>query len=160
MLEKYKIKGNTNRKKVLDHMRLSKYDLSKFKIEEFKDYPGGMALVDNKKRKIVFYYDYLLKKMMVIYEKLHLKEEDVKKFISDYLWNDYNIYAEENEQIARLKREDGAITFYRYIFVNPNRTKMVHESRTFDETNEMYDIYYYLEKESKEMCKEAKNNIN
>lgn len=158
MLDEFKIKGDTNRKKVLDRMRLSKYDLSKFKIEEFNDYPGGMALVDKNKRRIVFYYDYLFKKMMIVYEKLHLKEEDVKTFVSDYLWNDYSIHAEENEQVARFRRENGNITFYRYRFINESKTEVVHESRTFDETNELYDIYLYLEKESRQMYENTKKN--
>ena len=158
MLDEFKIKGDANRKKVLDRMRLSKYDLSKFKIEEFNDYPGGMALVDKKKRRIVFYYDYLFKKMMIVYEKLHLKEEDVKTFVSDYLWNDYSIHAEENEQVARFKRENGNITFYRYRFINEDRTEIVHESETFDETNELYDIYLYLEKESRQIYENTKKN--
>ena len=159
MLDEFVIKGNTNRKRVLDYMRLSKYDLKKFKIEEFNDYPGGMALVDKKKRKIVFYYDYLFKKMKVVYEKLHLTEEDVKKFVSDYLWDDYSIHAEENEEVARLIRKNGYITFYRYKFVNEDKTERTHESRAFDETNELYDIYLYLDKESRKMYNNVKNNM-
>ncbi len=155
MLDEFIIKDDKNRKKVLDCMQHSKYNIEKFKIEEYNDYPGGMALIDKKNRKIIFYYDYLLKRMMIIYEKLHMIEKDVKDFISD-MWTDYSIHAEENNLVARFKRKDGNITFYRYKFVKEDKTEIVHESKTFDEENEKYDIYFYLERECKEMYRKTK----
>ena len=45
-----------------------------------------------------------------------------------------------------------------YIFIDKNKTERVHTSREFDEKNELYDIYFYLEEEIANMIKKREEN--
>ena len=42
MIEKLKIKGNPNREKVLEYLVKNRYDLKYFKVQNCKEYSGGI----------------------------------------------------------------------------------------------------------------------
>lgn len=158
MIEKLKIKGNLNREKVLEYLVKNRYDLKYFKVQNCKEYSGGIELTDKKNRRIIIYYDEIAKSVKVLYKDLVKTDKLLKKEISDILWDYYSILAEQNKQVARFKRENGTIQFYLYDIKNTkNKT---HISKKFSEVSQMYDIYYYLSNEIIRIKKEKVKNFN
>ena len=160
MLDKFVNEGNKSRIRVLEYLKKSTFDLKRFNIQDFVDYPGGIALMDKKNRKIVIYDDYLIGKIQVIYKKIKKSEDEIKAEIQSNLWLKYSTNAENINQIARLERDDnGNITFYRYEINEKRELKRVHTSLKFNECNELYDIYDYLKSEINLMHNHAKMSI-
>lgn len=158
MLKKFE-NNNIHRKKVLEFIKNGKWNLEKFGIEEFNEYPGGMALIDSKGRRIIIYDDFIMEKTRVIYEKLKQKEEDIFLNILDKVWENYSNNAQLLGEIARLRRDEkGNIIFYRYKINEQAEAVKSHISEQFEENNQLYDIYEYLKKEIKKMKKNIKNN--
>ena len=106
MLDKFVNEGNKSRIRVLEYLKKSTFDLKRFNIQDFVDYPGGIALMDKKNRKIVIYDDYLIGKIQVIYKKIKKSEDEIKAEIQSNLWLKYSTNAENINQIARLERDD------------------------------------------------------
>lgn len=157
MLEKFEIKDNPDREKVIEYIRKSKFKLKYFEVKDYSKYPGGIQLVDSEKRSIIIYYDELFEKIRVVYKELKKVEDDVKFEISFHLWDKYSILAQDLKQAARLERKKGMIQYYRYDIENPKNK--VHVSQIFHEASQVYDIYYYLERqirrlevEKEELC--------
>ena len=148
MLEKFKIEGNCNRQNVLKYVQNSKFNLEKFEIIDFQDYPGGIALVDKKKRKIIIYDDFIVGKIQVIYEARKKNEEELIFEIREYLWDNYMTLAQYLNQVAIFERRGKKdITFFRFKVEENMKAEKIHTSPTFNEYDELYDIYDYLEKE-------------
>lgn len=151
MLENLKIDGNNNRIKVLEYLEKRNMNLSKYKIEDFSDYPGGIQLIDEKNRKIVIYYDFLFGKINVVYRKYRKKEKDLKDNL-ERLWDDYSEHAAHIKETARFIRDvDGNVTYYRYRINENGEKERTHTSRMFNEQNELYDIYEYMNLEMENM---------
>lgn len=157
MLEKFKKDNDIHRKRVLETIENGIWSLEKFNLEEFNEYPGGMALVDSKRRRILIYDDFIMGDIKVIYEDLKKEETDITIDILDTLWNSYSNIANQLCEIARLRRdEEGHIIFYRYKINENEKIEKVHESEEYEENNQLYDIHEYLITEIKCMKKKIK----
>ncbi len=155
MLEQFEIKGNLNRRKVVQYLKNSKIDLSKFTIQENKDYPGGLELVDSKKRKIVIYDDYLTKEIRVIYKDLNRSKQKLEADIALFSWDSYLEIANKLHQTVRIEQLDEKhIRFIRTIKYEDGAAEKVHTSQIFDPNSDLYDIYEYFDKESELMVKQ------
>ena len=151
MLENLKIDGNKNREKVLKYLEKRNMDLSKYKVKDFSDYPGGIQLIDEKNRKIVIYYDFLLGKTIVVYRRYRKEEKELIENMEN-LWYEYSEQASFIKETARFVREkNGNITYYRYKINHDGEKERTHTSRTFNEKNELYDIFEYMEQEMENM---------
>lgn len=151
MLETLKIEGNKNREKVLEYLKKRKINLSKYKVKEFCEYPGGLQLIDEKNRKIVIYYDFLIGKINVVYRKYRKEEKNLIENLEN-LWYEYSEQASFIKETARFTRKkNGNITYYRYKINQDGEKERTHTSRTFNEKNELYDIFEYMEQEMENM---------
>lgn len=151
MLENLKIDGNKNREKVLKYLEKRNIDLSKYRVKNFSDYPGGIQLIDEKNRKMVIYYDFLLGKIIVVYRKYRKEEKELIENLEN-LWDEYSEQASFIKETARFIREkNGNISYYRYRINQNGKKERTHTSRTFNEKNELYDIVEYMEKEMENM---------
>lgn len=158
MLEKFEKDNDIHRKKVLEKIKNGKWKLEKFELKEFNQYPGGMALVDSQKRRIIIYDDFIMGVTKVVYEKLKQEEEDVFLYIIDTLWESYSNKAQYLGEIARLRRdEEGNIIFYRYKINENDDVVKVHISEQYNEYSQLYDIYDYLKEEIEKMKNKIKN---
>ena len=81
MIENLKIKGNLSREKVLEYLVKNRYDLKYFKVQNCKEYSGGIELTDKKNRRIIIYYDEITKSVEVIYKDLVKTDKILKKEI-------------------------------------------------------------------------------
>jgi len=107
---------------VLEYSFKNKYDLKYFRVQNCKEYSGGIELIDKKNRRIIIYYDEIAKSVKVIYEDLVKTDKLLKKEISDILWDYYSILAEQNKQVARFKIENGTIQYLYDIENTKNKT--------------------------------------
>lgn len=158
MLEKFEKDNDIHREKVLEKIKNGKWNLEKFELEEFNQYPGGMVLIDSKGRRIIIYDDFIMDEIKIIYEDLKREEDELTDEILDTLWDNYSNLSKILGEIARLRRdEEGNIVFYRYKIKENDDVVKVHISEEFEENNQLYDIYEYLKKEIKDMRNRMKN---
>ena len=148
MLEQLEIKKSLNRMKVVQYLKNSKFDLSRFTIQENQDYPGGIELVDSKKRKIVVYNDYLTRNIQVIFKDLHRSKERLESDIALFSWDSYLKIANKLHQIVKIEHLDEKnIRFLRTVKYEDGTAEKVHTSQMFDKNNDLYDIYEYFDNE-------------
>lgn len=149
MLEEFEIKNNLSREKVIDYIRKSKFKLEYFIVKDYLEYPGGIELLNKDNRSIIIYYDTIFEEIKVIYKELKLYESDIYTQVKYTLWAEYSTLSEETHQVARIKRKNGMIQFYRYDVDNPKN--ITHTSKEFHEASQLYDIYYYLKRQIRRM---------
>lgn len=152
---KEKIKNNEYRKEVVNYLlEKSKFSLGKFKIEEYPDYPGAIALTDKLNRKIIVYYDYLTMKIQVVYEGLFANEDEAFFNLFETIFPIcYSEAKRLNQEVCKEVIDKKYITIYRKSI---ETKEIIKKSCTFDINNEFYDLYEYMLDEMSYLTKENK----
>lgn len=156
MIENFQKKDDKNRNKVIRYLKESKFDLEKYVIQELKDYPGGLELIDEKQRRIAIYNDYLLDRIQVIFVDLQTTHEELKSYVIRECWEIYLSEAERLNQIVKMEKIDNnKIQMLRAKVDYKNKTaELIHKSQIYDDTNDLYDLCYYFETEIGNMQKQ------
>lgn len=150
-LEEIHINDDNDRQKVIEYLKDIKFDLENYKVENFELNFKGLALIDEKGRKIIAYNNSLVNNVEMIYKELEMTEEEVVYEIKDGLWEDYLMVAEDvKETVLIQKPNEGEIQFFRYKKDNNENINEIHQSPIFKE-NKLYDIHDYLLEQVREM---------
>jgi hypothetical protein len=153
MLENLELKDNIYRQKVIEYLKESRFELDKYKIKNFKDFPGAIEMIDKKGRSIVIFYNYLTENIEVIYKGLKRNALEVYISIVQFLVDRYKEKAAELEKLVVVDTIDKYhIRFKIKLEKGNNITKI---SPIFDIDNDLYDIYEYLESQIEELNKEV-----
>ncbi len=149
MLEEFEVEYDLNRKEVIEFLKESKFDLDKYTIREFNDFPGGIELLDEKGRSIVIFYNYLNEKIEVIYKDLK------KDALGVYLSVIMALVDKYKEKAAKLERlitvEDIDKYHVRFTTKLEKGNNVIKISPIFDINNDLYDMYEYLENQVNEL---------
>lgn len=156
MIDDFEKKNDKNRKKVIQYLKRSNFDLNKFQIRELKEYPGGLELIDEKQRKIAIYNDYLLDRIQVVFVDLETTHEELKSYIAGECWERYLIEAQRLNQIVKMQKIDkNKVQILRAkVDYENEKAQLVHKSQIYDDSNDLYDLSYYFEQEIENMQKQ------
>lgn len=152
MLEELEVENDLNRKKVIEYLKESKFDLNKYLIKEFKDFPGGIELIDEKGRSIVFFYNYLKEEIEIIYKELKKDALGVYLTVVMFLVDKYKERAVELERLIMV--DDIDKYHVRFTTKSKKGDNIIKISPIFDINNNLYNMYEYLENQIEELNKE------
>lgn len=152
MLEELEVENDLNRKEVIEFLKESKFDLDKYIIKEFDDFPGGIELLDEKGRSIVIFYNYLTEKIEIIYKDLKKNALEVYLSLITVLVDKYKERATELEKLIMI--DDIDEYHVRFKTKSEKGNNVIKISQIFDINNDLYDMYEYLENQINELNKE------
>lgn len=152
MLEELQKENDISRQEVIEFLKISKFNLERFVIREFKDFPGAVELIDEKGRSIVIFYNYLIDQIEVIYKDVKKDALDMYLSVIMFLVNEYKEESIKLREIMEIERiNENQLRFIKKCKENVLKNKIIEISPIFDINNDLYDMYEYLLNRIKEM---------